>query len=94
MSESSVRIEQMKLEMPTILVLGNEGYGIRTNIIRRCNQQIKIPTYGSPRQTQDFDDAAEGMEQQTDFSADIDSLNVSVTGGIILHYILSSKHKD
>jgi tRNA G18 (ribose-2'-O)-methylase SpoU len=70
---SSVLLSELTLDKPTILVLGNEGHGIRTNILRRSDQQVKIPTYGEAK------------------SNDVDSLNVSVSGGIILHHILSMK---
>jgi tRNA G18 (ribose-2'-O)-methylase SpoU len=51
--------------------LGNEGHGIRTNILKRCTQLVKI---GSNAVDNDM----------------VDSLNVSVTGGIILHHLLAS----
>ena len=30
------------LDKPTILVLGNEGHGMRTNILRRCTHLVRI----------------------------------------------------
>lgn len=47
----------------TVIVFGNEGSGLRTNILRRCDNKIKIP-----------------IENKN-----IDSLNVSVSAGIILY---------
>ena len=55
-------------DKPTILVLGNEGHGIRTNILRKCTHLVRI------------DGGSEGG---------VDSLNVSVTGGIMLHHLSS-----
>ena len=59
----------LPLQKPTILVLGNEGHGIRTNILRRCTHLVKIP--------------GEGANEV------VDSLNVSVTGGILLHHLVT-----
>ena len=69
--EGSVNLVDAPLDKPTIVVLGNEGHGIRTNILNRCTQLVRIPG---------------GSENSV-----VDSLNVSVTGGIILHHIINSK---
>ena len=74
LGETSMDLEAVPLTAPTILVLGNEGHGVRTNILRRCTHLVKIPG-GS----------GGGGESQ------VDSLNVSVTGGILLHHILKAK---
>ena len=85
----------MRLEKPTIVVLGNEGHGIRTNILRRCDQLVKIPYLGtSSRPSASSAAASENVDEVsvgTSMAADVDSLNVSVSGGIILHHILSSR---
>ena len=73
LDEGSIDLKDTPLEKPTIVVLGNEGHGVRTNILKRCTQLVNIPG--------GFD------------SSVVDSLNVSVTGGIILHHIISSKKK-
>ena len=64
--EGSIKMEEVPKDKPTILVLGNEGHGIRTNVLKRCSHLVRVDG-GS----------ADG----------IDSLNVSVTGGILLHYL-------
>jgi len=84
LSGSSVRVDEMTLDRPTILVLGNEGHGIRTNILRRCDALVKIPSMIS----------GGGSNEGSSSNADVDSLNVSVTGGILLHHILSAKSKS
>jgi tRNA G18 (ribose-2'-O)-methylase SpoU len=58
-------------------VLGNEGSGVRPHILDICTTLVKI--VGMPKAT-DSDTAC------------VDSLNVSVTGGIILHHILKNKN--
>ena len=71
LEEGSIDMRLLDLTKPTILVLGNEGHGIRTNILKRCDALVKI----------------RGMENKS--SNGVDSLNVSVSGGILLHHILN-----
>ena len=49
-------------------MLGNEGEGIRKNIIKLCDELIKIPIIGK-----------------------IESLNVSVSAGVILYEVLRQR---
>lgn len=53
---------------PVILVVGNEGYGLRTTIKRVCDGLVKIQGGGN--------------------GGGIDSLNVSVATGILLHQLM------
>jgi len=69
----SVSCSGFVLEQPTILVVGNEGYGLRTNVRRACDQTIQVDRYG-------------GEES----ALAVDSLNVSVATGVLLHSLLSS----
>lgn len=73
---TALDLVNLPLLKPTILVLGNEGHGIRTNVIRRCTHLVKISS----------SDSGSGG----DGGGVVDSLNVSVTGGIMLHHILSA----
>jgi len=73
LGETSMELDAVPLLRPTILVLGNEGHGVRTNILRRCTHLVKIA----------------GMKSTGD--SQVDSLNVSVTGGILLHHLLKAK---
>ncbi|XP_063002615.1 rRNA methyltransferase 1, mitochondrial [Elgaria multicarinata webbii] len=59
---------------PTVLLLGNEGYGLSLETRRLCQKMLTI----SP-----------GRELQPG----IESLNVSVAAGILLHSICSQKNK-
>jgi len=70
LGEGTIPLEVAQFHQPTILVLGNEGHGIRTNVLRRCDTLVKL----------------KGKQDQSNM--DVDSLNVSVTGGIVLHHIL------
>lgn len=59
-------------DQPTLLVLGSEGHGLRNLVARACTEFVRIPG----RMESDNDDSA------------VDSLNVSVTGGILLwHFV-------
>jgi len=55
-------------------VLGNEGRGLRTMVRRACDALVVI----------------EGRGQARESLAGVDSLNVAVSGGIILHHLLPS----
>lgn len=71
LSDDSISLSELPLTKPTVLVLGNEGHGVRTNILNRCNLLVRI---GNPPA-----------------HSDVDSLNVSVTGGILLHHLTNVK---
>ena len=66
---------------PTILVLGSEGRGLRTLVARACTGFVSVPG-GSVGGGGDDDD-------DDNTQAGVDSLNVSVTGGILLWHFLS-----
>ncbi|CAJ1949703.1 unnamed protein product [Cylindrotheca closterium] len=66
-------------DRPAILVLGSEGYGLRTMVAKACTEFVRIPSGVSTS----ADDEMEDSEK------DVDSLNVSVTGGILLWHMLS-----
>ena len=73
LSGDAIALSQAPLDRPTIIVLGNEGHGVRTNVLRRCTHLVRI---------------APGAGGEA-----IDSLNVSVTGGILLHHFLLGRAK-
>ncbi len=81
LGERSVSLSTVPLIKPTMLILGNEGHGIRTNILNRCDHLVKIDC-GLP--------AVAGAGEGYSGEMDVDSLNVSVTGGILLHYLLTA----
>ena len=62
-----------RLTNPTVLVMGNEGVGLRTNVRRACTSLVRV---------------AGGVESST-----VDSLNVSVATGIILHALIRSARR-
>ena len=65
-------------DRPTLLVLGSEGHGLRTLVARLCTDFVRIPN----------GDGFEEGDQHDGTSSTVDSLNVSVTGGILLWHLL------
>jgi 21S rRNA (GM2251-2'-O)-methyltransferase len=74
-SLSGNSIDTVPFEAPTILVLGNEGSGVRPVILQKCSHLVKI----------------NGDLSTNDSEFNVDSLNVSVSGGILLYHILKKK---
>jgi 21S rRNA (GM2251-2'-O)-methyltransferase len=60
--------------VPTVLVLGSEGHGLRHLVSTSCTEFVRVPS-GQSR-----DDGSD--------ASGVDSLNVSVTGGILLWHFL------
>lgn len=75
--EESIPCEDYKVNGPTILVMGSEGYGLRTNVRRACDASIRISRKSTRALTRDA-------------LHDVDSLNVSVATGILLHNLLQT----
>ncbi|GMH34498.1 hypothetical protein BSKO_02332 [Bryopsis sp. KO-2023] len=57
---------------PVVLVVGNEGYGLRTTVKQACEAFVKIES-AAPEANKEFQ---------------LDSLNVSVATGILLHSLI------
>jgi 21S rRNA (GM2251-2'-O)-methyltransferase len=85
-----------KLQGPTILVMGNEGYGLRTTVRQQCDAMLRIDGAGGS------DGGASsvaamglgigvGEERMKKLSGLVDSLNVSVATGILMHQLLAPK---
>jgi 21S rRNA (GM2251-2'-O)-methyltransferase len=62
-------------ERPTVLVMGNEGRGLRTAVRRVCGSVLRI----------DSANAGSGALAPVG----VESLNVSVATGILLHQLLA-----
>mmetsp|Transcript_114764 Transcript_114764/g.329619 ORF Transcript_114764/g.329619 Transcript_114764/m.329619 type:complete len:130 (+) Transcript_114764:1-390(+) len=61
-------------DRPVLLVLGSEGYGLRTLVAKACTEFVRIPS---------------GADESSETG--VDSLNVSVTGGILLWRLLNGR---
>ncbi|KAG0602246.1 hypothetical protein M758_10G001700 [Ceratodon purpureus] len=95
-------IQDLEPGFPTILVLGNEGRGLRTNVKRSCTELVSIKGFGavvnadSSSVVQDIDSGLSVQSDVRPFGSElqaaaeaVDSLNVSVAAGILLHDLLS-----
>jgi len=75
-------------DRPILLVLGSEGHGLRTLVAKACTEFVRIPSgiLGDlgEEQRADIDDDDDDNHN----GAGVDSLNVSVTGGIMLWHLL------
>ena len=63
--ERSVEPAELGASKPTVLVLGSEGHGLRTNVLRACTDLVRIPR------------ACSGTAVQGDDAELVDSLNVT-----------------
>lgn len=75
--EQSVAPSELAHDAPTVLVLGSEGKGLRTNVLRACSSLVRIPRGAGAAAVDD--------------AALVDSLNVSVAGGILLFTLLGAR---
>ncbi|KXZ51241.1 hypothetical protein GPECTOR_13g728 [Gonium pectorale] len=96
----------VRVSGPTILVLGSEGFGLRTNVRRACTGLVRVdmaptasPSHLAAASTAADSAASEVAEPVADEAPQqrqqllrglVDSLNVSVATGILLHSLLSS----
>ena len=76
--EKSVEPSELDAAKPTVLVLGSEGHGLRTNVLRACSDLVRIPRGAATA-------SANGDGEM------VDSLNVSVAGGILLYALLTRR---
>lgn len=60
------QVSELSLDQPTVLVIGNEGFGLDDEITSLCSNFLTIPSV-------------------TDLPPGLDSLNVSVATGVMLH---------
>jgi 21S rRNA (GM2251-2'-O)-methyltransferase len=67
---------------PTLLVLGSEGHGLRTLVAQACTELVRIPGGSGTK------DGPTDKDADDDTGGGVDSLNVSVTGGILLWHFL------
>jgi 21S rRNA (GM2251-2'-O)-methyltransferase len=77
MSGKAIPMEETPKDKPIILVLGNEGHGIRTNLLLLCDQLVAIQSRNE-----------KNPSSSASSTSVVDSLNVSVAGGILLNFFL------
>ena len=75
-------VSNLSLNQPTVLVVGNEGSGLRTNVRRACSRIAKIEGGG--------DDENNATTNTNNKTTSVESLNVSVATAIALFQLTSS----
>lgn len=68
---------------------GNEGYGVRPIVKRLCTQLVQIEMAPSEAAAVGREGSGAGQRQRLQLQL-VDSLNVSVATGILLHHMLGS----
>lgn len=78
---------------PTILVMGNEGYGLRTTVRQQCDAMLRIDgrTRGATGAAMGLGGIGGAEEKAQRLAHMVDSLNVSVATGILMHQLLAPK---
>ncbi|KAK2166270.1 hypothetical protein LSH36_40g08075 [Paralvinella palmiformis] len=79
--QNRILLPEVKIDRDVIVVLGNEGYGLSDDISSLCDKMITIPSRNEQQHTM----LANGM---------LDSLNVSVASGIILHHLVNNRKRS
>ncbi|CAN8257593.1 unnamed protein product [Cochlearia groenlandica] len=88
-SQKAVALKEVLPGRPTILVLGNEGTGLRPLVERSCTDLVRISGNVSKDVPVTESDDAE-FEGLRSFVA-VESLNVSVAAGLFLHHLIGDK---
>ncbi|KCV69363.1 hypothetical protein H696_03794 [Fonticula alba] len=78
-------LSELEIRRPTIIVLGNEGRGMRTNVARLCNRLVSVPRVG---RAPVFANSLPGGSEEV-----VDSLNVGVATGVILSEVVRQAHR-
>uniref|UniRef100_M4FD56 rRNA methyltransferase 1, mitochondrial n=3 Tax=Brassica campestris TaxID=3711 RepID=M4FD56_BRACM len=89
-SHKAVALNEVSPGRPTILVLGNEGTGLRPLVERSCTDLVRISgnmASDVAASTESEDGEVEGFRS---FLA-VESLNVSVAAGLFLHHLIGNK---
>ncbi|KAI5662750.1 hypothetical protein M9H77_22073 [Catharanthus roseus] len=101
-SSRAVSLNEVPAGAPSILVLGSEGTGLRPLVERSCTQLIKIPgntplslISGEDEDVESDEVVGPGFPDQEfrSFLA-VESLNVSVAAGVLLHHLTGSKYSN
>ncbi|ONK69799.1 uncharacterized protein A4U43_C05F26860 [Asparagus officinalis] len=85
--------------VPTILVLGSEGSGLRPLVERSCTELVRIPGSVSMDESagdnefemEETDQSGKGQEMKS-FLA-VESLNVSVAAGVLLYHLVGNNSR-
>lgn len=97
-SSRALSLNDVASGVPTILVLGSEGKGLRPLVERSCTNLVRIPgnipidisPIGGEEEKAGEMDYCSGEEFRS-FMA-VESLNVSVAAGVLLHHLIGNNH--
>jgi len=99
-SSKAISLDEVVPGPPTILVLGSEGTGLRPLVERSCTQLVRIPgNIPLDPNTNQLDGESNGLNAQSSgkeflsFLA-VESLNVSVAAGVLVHHLIGKKSVD
>jgi len=83
--DDSTPCQEFEITAPTVLVMGSEGYGLRKTVRNACTRAIRVDRGAGMGMGMGAvgSDAGELMT--------VDSLNVSVATGILLHTLLCTR---
>ena len=93
LGEGTIPLGELETRKPTIVVLGNEGHGLRTMVQRACDTMVRIEKSKGGmigKHLSEGDGERDDRSGDRGTKGDVDSLNVSVSGGILLFHLLYS----
>ncbi|CAN6541041.1 unnamed protein product [Malus baccata var. baccata] len=100
-SAKAIPLNEVAPSVPTILVLGSEGTGLRPLVERSCTDLIRIPGNIPVEITAGGFDDTETVEGNHVCSAEefrsflaVESLNVSVAAGVLLHHLTGNNNNE
>ncbi|XP_010110885.2 uncharacterized protein LOC21390414 [Morus notabilis] len=98
-SSKAIPLNEAVPGAPTILVLGSEGMGLRPLVERSCTQLVKIPSNVPVDIIPGGEEHSETAEQNAGCLAGefrsflaVESLNVSVAAGVLLHHLIGDNY--
>ncbi|KAF7819760.1 rRNA methyltransferase 1, mitochondrial [Senna tora] len=99
-SSKAVSLDEIVPGPPTILVLGSEGTGLRPLVEKSCTDLVRIPgNIPADITTSELDGETTGLSSEISgkefqsFLA-VESLNVSVAAGVLLHHLIGKKSEE
>jgi len=91
-ANKAVPLSEVEIGVPTILVMGSEGTGLRPLVERSCTHLVRIPgnvdvfVEGAGADAGEEGDSSSSNQDLRSFLA-VESLNVSVAAGVLLYHL-------
>ncbi|KAJ0971421.1 hypothetical protein J5N97_019380 [Dioscorea zingiberensis] len=99
-SSRAVPLSEVEAGLPTVLVLGSEGTGLRPLVERSCTQLIRIrgsmaeDGCAGESETEDAETGRVQTGQELKSFLAVESLNVSVATGVLLYHLIGRSDKS